>query len=172
MDTVQIIVIIILCAAAMSASAALYLRQQTRRKLPEEYDMMEEREFVRYCSEILRRNGFRSVQQTEDDGCGADILAEKDGVTYAIRCRCCEEPVGADVLQEACAGREYFGRMVGAVLANRYFSPQAAAAAEKLRILLWDREWLRGMAEGSAALASWTDPSAAAGNSEKSFDEM
>ena len=142
MDTVQIIVIIILCAAAMLVSAALYLRQRTRRKLPEECDMMEEREFVRYCAEILRKRGFQSVRQAQEEGCGADILAEKDGVTYAIRCKCCQEPVGAEALQEACAGREYFDSMVGAVLTNRYFTPQAAAAADKLRVLLWDRDWL------------------------------
>lgn len=145
MDTVQIVVIILLCAAAMLVSAALYLRQRTRRKIPEECDMMEEREFVRYCAEILKRRGFQSVRRAGDEGCGADILAEKDGVTYAVRCRCCEEPVGAEALQEACAGREYFGRMAGAVLTNRYFTPQAAAAAEKLRVLMWDRDWLSGV---------------------------
>lgn len=149
MDTVQIIVIIILCAAAMLVSAALYLRQRVRRKLPEQCDMMENHEFVKYCADILVKSGFRDVRQMQDTDCGADILAEKEGVTYAIRCRCGEEPVDSEAVREACAGREYYGRMVGVVLTNRYFAPQAADAAEKLRILLWDRDWLQGKAEAS-----------------------
>lgn len=168
MDTDQIIVIIILCAAAMLISAALYLHQRARRRLPEHYDGMELREFVRYCAELLEKNGFREVEGIRDravalhDGedaggageqgavLGVDLLAKKDGVTYAILCRCGAEAVGVEAVQCACAGREYHGKMVGVVLAAGRFTPQAMETAEKLKVLLWGRERLEEMLEKSA----------------------
>ena len=37
--------------------------------------------------------------------------------------------------------------MVGAVLTNQYFTQPAVEAAQKLKILLWDRGYLEDMAE-------------------------
>lgn len=45
-------------------------------------------------------------------------------------------------IQEAYAGRDYYDRMVGAVLTNQYFTQPAVEAAKKLKILLWDRGYL------------------------------
>ena len=78
---------------------------------------------------------------------GVDILAEKDGVTYAIQCKSYTAPVGVKAVQEAYAGRDYYDRMVGAVLTNQYFTQPAVEAARKLKILLWDRGYLEGMLE-------------------------
>ena len=78
---------------------------------------------------------------------GIDILAEKEGVTYAIQCKCYTSPVGVKAVQEAYAGRDYYDRMVGAVLTNQYFTSSAVEAAKKLKILLWDRGYLESMLE-------------------------
>ncbi len=48
-------------------------------------------------------------------------------------------------MQEAYAGRDYYDRMVGAVLTNQYFTKPAVQAARKLKILLWDRDYLQDM---------------------------
>ena len=76
-----------------------------------------------------------------------DILAEKEGVTYAIQCKRYMAPVGVKAVQEAYAGRDYYDRMVGAVLTNQYFTAPAVEAAKKLKILLWDRGYLEQMME-------------------------
>ena len=132
----------------MLFSAVLYLRQRARRSRPEEYDLMEGHEFEYYCAELLRKCGFQEVQVTRGSGdYGIDILAEKDGVTYAIQCKCYNGPVGVKAVQEAYAGRDYYDRMVGAVLTNQYFTQPALDAAGKLKILLWDRGYLEDMVE-------------------------
>ncbi|MBQ6888161.1 MAG: restriction endonuclease [Lachnospiraceae bacterium] len=111
-------------------------------------DEMEGHEFEYFCAELLQENGFYEVEVTRASGdYGIDILAEKDGVTYAIQCKCYSAPVGVKAIQEAYAGRDYYDRMVGAVLTNQYFTNPAVEAARKLKILLWDREYLESMME-------------------------
>ena len=147
MDT-PIIIVIVVSAAAMAASAALYFRHRARRSRPEEFDLMEGRDFEHYCAELLRRRGFQEVEVTKGSGdYGIDILAEKDGVTYAVQCKRYAAPVGVKAVQEAYAGRDYYDRMVGAVLTNQYFTQPAVEAARRLKILLWDRGYLESMME-------------------------
>ena len=115
---------------------------------PKHFDTMEGHEFEYYCAELLQKNGFIEVEVTKGSGdYGADILAEKDGVTYAIQCKCYTAPIGVKAIQEAHAGRDYYDCMVGAVLTNQYFTTPAVDAAKKLKILLWDRGYLESMLE-------------------------
>lgn len=147
MDTNAIIILIIACAAAMMCSALLYLRRR-RQAAGAEFDLMEGHEFEHYCAELLRKGGFQEVEVTRGSGdYGIDILAQKEGVTYAIQCKCYESPVGVKAVQEAYAGRDYYDRMVGAVLTNQYFTQPAVEAAQKLKILLWDRGYLESLIE-------------------------
>lgn len=119
-----------------------------RRGVPEHFDTLEGHEFEYYCADLLRKKGFIEVEVTKGSGdYGADILAEKDGVTYAIQCKCYTAPIGVKAIQEAYAGRDYYDRMVGAVLTNQYFTAPAVEAAKKLKILLWDRGYLEQMIE-------------------------
>lgn len=118
------------------------------RSVPEYFDTLEGHEFEYYCADLLRRKGFIEVEVTKGSGdYGADILAEKEGVTYAIQCKCYTAPIGVKAIQEAYAGRDYYDRMVGAVLTNQYFTEPAVKAAKKLKILLWDRGYLESMLE-------------------------
>jgi len=106
-------------------------------------DTMEGFEFEYYCADLLAANGFIEVEVTKSSGdYGIDILAEKDGVTYAIQCKRYTGPVGVKAVQEAYAGRDYYDRMVGAVMTNQYFTKPAAEAARKLKILMWDRDYI------------------------------
>ncbi len=140
------------CAGAMLLSMALYLRQRARRRRPEDFDLMEGHEFEYYCAELLKKCGFQEVQVTRGSGdYGIDVLAEKDGITYAIQCKCYTAPVGVKAVQEAYAGRDYYDRMVGVVLTNQYFTQPAVEAARKLKILLWDRGYLEDLVEDSEA---------------------
>ena len=122
--------------------------------------MQNERSYDKRNNEY-HRNGDSSIDVNSGTGCmglwvtkgsgdyGLDMLAEKDGITYAIQCKCYNQPVGVKAIQEAYAGRDYYDRMVGAVLTNQYFTTPAVEAAKKLKILLWDRGYLDSMiAEG------------------------
>ncbi len=121
---------------------------RSKRRMPSDIDLMEGHDFERFCAELLKKHGFLDVEVTKGSGdYGIDILAEKDGITYAIQCKCYAAPVGVKAVQEAYAGRDYYERMVGAVLTNQYFTTPAVEAAKKLKILLWDRGYLESMME-------------------------
>lgn len=122
--------------------------RKKNRPLP--MDEMEGHDFEEYCAELLKHHGFIDVEVTKGSGdYGVDILAEKDGVTYAVQCKRYDSPVGVKAIQEAYAGRDYYDKMVGAVLTNQYFTTPAVEAAKKLKILLWDRGYLEQMLEES-----------------------
>ena len=140
------IAIIVSAAVVGAFIGAVLLRRRRSRRYPSDIDLMEGHDFEYYCAELLRRRGFQEVEVTRGSGdYGIDILAEKDGVTYAIQCKCYSAPVGVKAVQEAYAGRDYYDRMVGAVLTNQYFTQPAVEAAKKLKILLWDRGYLESM---------------------------
>lgn len=144
--------ILVLSAAGISIFAIFIVLVIviSRRKNREQsvLDEMEGHEFEYFCADVLRGKGFLEVEVTKGSGdYGIDILAEKDGVTYAIQCKCYSDPVGVKAIQEAYAGRDYYDRMVGAVLTNQYFTAPAVEAAKKLKILLWDRGYLESMME-------------------------
>lgn len=141
---ILIIFIILLFLVSVFAITRKYRRKYDIRSL----DEMEGHDFEYYCAELLKKRGFEEVSVTKGSGdYGVDVLAEKDGVTYAIQCKAYTTPVGVKAVQEACAGREFYDRMVGAVLTNQYFTKPAVEAAKKLKILLWDRGYLDSMIE-------------------------
>lgn len=109
-------------------------------------DAMDGHEFEYFCAELLKENGFVNVEVTQASGdFGVDILAEKDGVTYAVQCKCYSDKVGNHAVQEATSGAQYYHRMVAVVLTNSTFTPAAIETAQKTNVLLWDREKLKEM---------------------------
>ena len=125
-----------------------------RKELP--FDSMEGHDFERFCADLLKARGFLEVEVTKGSGdFGVDILAEKDGVSYAFQCKRYDEPVGVKAVQEIYAGRDYYDRQIGVVMTNQYFTAPAVEAAKKLKILLWDRGYLEEMMEET----SWTSTS-------------
>ncbi|WMC94295.1 restriction endonuclease [Kineothrix sp. MB12-C1] len=138
------IVLILVILIAMITVLLYHLLHRKRR--PNSIDEMEGHDFEQFCAELLQERGFVEVEVTKGSGdYGIDILAEKEGVTYAIQCKCYSTPVGVKAVQEAYAGRDYYDRMVGVVLTNQYFTSPAVEAAGKLKILLWDRGYLDSM---------------------------
>ncbi|EOS73572.1 MAG: restriction endonuclease [Lachnospiraceae bacterium] len=144
----QVIAAIVIVLFLALAAVWIFIRKQ--RKKTDAFEDMEGHEFEFFCADLLRDRGFVEVEVTRGSGdYGIDILAEKDGVTYAIQCKRYGTPVGVKAIQEAYAGRDYYDRMVGAVMTNQYFTSPAVEAAGKLKILLWDGGYLEEMmAEG------------------------
>ncbi|MCR5669578.1 MAG: restriction endonuclease [Butyrivibrio sp.] len=141
----QIIFFLIGAAVVLTAALILYLIKKHKDK-PLPMDEMEGHDFEYYCADLLKNQGFLEVEVTKGSGdFGADILAEKDGVTYAFQCKCYDKPIGVKAIQEIYAGRDYYGRMVGVVMTNQYFTQPAVELAKKLNIMLWDRGYLDNM---------------------------
>lgn len=130
------------------------LIRRRRKELP--FDSMEGHDFEKFCADLLKARGFLEVEVTKGSGdFGVDILAEKDGISYAFQCKRYDEPVGVKAVQEIYAGRDYYDRQIGVVMTNQYFTAPAVEAARKLKILLWDRGYLEEMMEET----SWTSTS-------------
>lgn len=119
------------------------IRSVRRNRRMSAVDDMEGHDFEYFCADLLEQEGFVDVEVTRGSGdFGVDILAEKDGVTYAVQCKRYQSAVGVDAILRTYAGRDYYGRMVGAVMTNQYFTAPAVEAAQKLNILLWDRDYV------------------------------
>lgn len=122
------------------------IKRLRRKPLP--MDEMEGHDFEYYCADLLKKQGFIDVEVTRGSGdFGADILAEKDGITYAVQCKCYDKPIGVKAVQEIYAGRDFYDRMVGVVMTNQYFTQPAVELAQKLKIMLWDRGYVDDMAD-------------------------
>ena len=121
----------------------ILLIKKNKRPAPLPMDEMEGHDFEYYCSDILADMGFSDIEVTKGSGdFGVDILAEKDGVTYAFQCKCYDKPIGVKAIQEVYAGKDYYDRMVGAVITNQYFTQPAVDMAKKLNVMLWDRDYI------------------------------
>ena len=115
-----------------------------------ETDGMEGHEFESYCADLLRKNGFVNVSVTPGSGDqGVDVIAEKEGVRYAIQCKCYSSALGNAPVQEVCAGKSMYNCHVGVVMTNNYFTAGAKQLAEKNGILLWDRDKLQQMIDSA-----------------------
>ena len=109
----------------------------------EKVDNMDGHAFENWCAELLKQTGFTEVEVTPGSGDqGVDILAVKEGVYYAIQCKCYSSDLGNTPIQEVYAGKEMYNCQVGAVMTNRHFTEGARKLAEKTRVLLWDRNKL------------------------------
>lgn len=114
----------------------------------DKFDYMEGHDFEYYCADLLRKNGFETVEVTQGSGDhGIDILAEKDGITYAIQCKCYSSNIGNATVQQAHTGKSLYHKDIAVVLTNRYFTAQAKEEAAALGVKLWDRDKLNSMIE-------------------------
>lgn len=110
----------------------------------EKIDFMEGHQFEHWCAGLLQRIGFVNVEVTQGSGDqGVDVLAEKDGIKYAIQCKCYSSDLGNKPIQEVNTGKAIYHCQIGAVITNRYFTQGGKEAAKATGILLWDRDWIR-----------------------------
>ena len=111
-------------------------------------DGMDGHQFEYFVAELLEKLSYKNVEVTKGSGDqGVDVLAEKDGITYAIQCKNYTHPLGNTPVQEVAAGRDFYERHVGVVVTNNVFTTGAKELANKTRILLWDRTVLNQMIE-------------------------
>lgn len=109
-------------------------------------DTLDGIEFEKYMAKILEKTGYSNVKRTPDSNdYGIDVLAEKDGIKYAIQCKNYQSPVGNKCVQEAYSGKQYYNAHVGVVVTNNYFTNNAKELAKKNNIILWDRDALKKM---------------------------
>lgn len=118
----------------------------------EKVDSMEGHDFERFCASILSKNGFSDVEVTQGSGDqGVDVLAKKDGIKYAIQCKCYSSDLGNKPVQEVNSGKVIYHCHIGVVLTNRYFTSGAKQAADATGVLLWDRDKLKYLIDNTVS---------------------
>lgn len=116
-------------------------------------DAMEGHDFEYWCADVLRKNGFTDVKVTQGSGDqGVDVLAVKDGIKYAVQCKCYSSDLGNKPVQEVHTGKSIYHCQIGAVMTNRHFTQGAKDAAEATGVLLWDRDTVERMANTAGIL--------------------
>lgn len=121
-------------------------------------DNMEGPKFEQFIVELLEKLEYEDVHQTGGSGDqGVDVLAEKDGVQYAIQCKRYSHTLGNTPVQEVNAGCQHYGCHVGVVVTNNYFTVDAKELAKSCKVLLWDRDKLVSMLR-SACMDTVTIP--------------
>ena len=106
-------------------------------------DTMEGHEFEQFIANLLRKLAYQKVEVTPGSGDqGVDVLAEKDGVRYAIQCKCYSSDLDNTPIQEVNTGKMIYHCHVGVVVTNRHFTQGAQEAAKATGVLLWDRSKL------------------------------
>lgn len=109
-------------------------------------DDMSGLEFESFVGELLKSLGYSGVQITKSSGDqGADVIASKDGIKYAIQCKNYSSPLNNKPIQEVTTGKAVYGCDVGVVLTNSTFNQNAVEAANATGTLLWDRQILQEM---------------------------
>lgn len=117
-------------------------------------DSLNGNEFEQWCADLLRKMTFQNIHVTGKSGDqGVDILSEKDGVKYAIQCKCYSNDLGNTPIQEVESGRIFYGCHVGVVITNRYFTKGAKELAQKTGTLLWDRDFISNRSEQHSGLS-------------------
>jgi len=128
----------------------LFYQRVEESNIMNKIDKMNGHEFEYFCADILKKNHFIDVEVTQGSGDhGIDLLAEKDGITYAIQCKRYSSNIGNAAVQQAHTGKSLYHKDIAVVLTNRYFTAQAQEEAKALGVKLWDRDKLNSMIESS-----------------------
>lgn len=108
-------------------------------------DDMTGRQFELYLAKLLTINGYQTeVTQASGDQ-GVDIIAKKNGQTYAIQAKRYVNSVSNKAVQEVFSGKQYYNLQHAIVVTNNTFTKSAKELADKTHVTLMDREDLRHM---------------------------
>ncbi len=106
-------------------------------------------DFEYVVADLLKNVGFYNVKVTVGSGdFGIDVVGWYDGASYAIQCKKYSGKVGVSAVQEAYAGRSYYGCNYAMVITNNYFTPAAIKLAKSTGVILWDRNNVKKLLNG------------------------
>jgi restriction system protein len=93
-------------------------------------------EFEHFVSDQLEDSGWRVRHTGKSGDQGADLVAEKPGVSVAVQCKKYAQPVGNKAVQEALAAQRYYATDHAAVISNAAFTKSAIQLARSADVLL------------------------------------
>lgn len=102
-------------------------------------------DYEAYVANRLSAMGFTAQTTKRSGDYGVDVLAEKNGKTYAIQCKYYTSPVGLHAVQEIHAGQVYYKADYAAVVTNSTFTPAAKKLAATSQVLLLNDSGLESL---------------------------
>lgn len=103
--------------------------------------------FEEYTAEILQNLNYTNIKVLQGShDYGTDLLAEFNGVKYAIQCKYyTTSTVGIKAVQEIMGGKKYYNAHISVVATNNYFTNNAINLAKSNNVILWNRDVLLEM---------------------------
>lgn len=115
---------------------------------PSAIDQMDGIAFENFVAGLLRINGYKKVEVTKASGdYGVDIVAVKNGKKYAFQCKCYSSNLGIKSIQEVYSGAKMYRADIAVVVTNSHFTSSAINLANKLEVLLWNRDYIIRLAK-------------------------
>ena len=99
-------------------------------------DNLSPSEFERHISKRLETLGWSTSVTKASGDQGADVLANKDGVSIVIQCKLYSKPVGNKAVQEAIAAQKFYLTDMAAVVTNQSFTKSARDLANMGGVLV------------------------------------
>ena len=92
--------------------------------------------YEEFIKKLLQARGF-GVKRTRSSGdYGVDVIASKDGRSFALQCKLYNRPVGTKAVQEIVSGRIFYKTDYAIVVSDNSFTPAAKTLARKSDVIL------------------------------------
>lgn len=104
-------------------------------------------DFEKQICDKLKSMGFNARTTKASGDQGVDVLADRNGLSFAIQCKMYSKPVGNKAVQEVSAGRDFYGRNFGVVVSNADFTKSARQLASANGIILLNDNRLEKLLE-------------------------
>lgn len=104
-----------------------------------EIDRMSGLDFEKYLQALLLRRGYTQVRLTTTYDLGVDLVAQKDGYSWAIQAKRYSGTVGLDAIRQVIAAKNHYKCDKAMVITNSYFTKNAQTIASSTDCVLVDR---------------------------------
>ena len=108
----------------------------------DDIDSMSGDEFEHVVCKLFQAMGYSARVTKQSGDQGIDVVAKRGIETIGIQAKCYSSTVGNSAVQEAVAGRAYYGCNKSMVITNSTFTSSAVNLAFSNDVVLWDRDML------------------------------
>ncbi|MFS7260531.1 restriction endonuclease [Carnobacterium divergens] len=125
---------------------AIFFVERHKNYEMKDIDLMTGEKFEHYFANLLRKSNYKKVKVTQYQGDqGIDVLAHNGDKKIGYQCKRYKKNVGNKAVQEAHAGKSYYGLDEVYVVTNSNFTKSAEELAAKTGVCLIDRDYLYKM---------------------------
>jgi hypothetical protein len=97
-------------------------------------------DYEELCANILNENGWVAQATKKSGDQGADVYAEKNGISVVLQCKLTNLTVGNKAVQEIISGQKFMSADFAAVVTPAKYTPGAQDIARAAKVLLLHHE--------------------------------